>query len=60
MKKINVSLSLLLTTLPLCMDATNNNPPPLATHKHVILFIWDGLRPDSITAAHTPNLYRLK
>src|SRR5579875_1090625 len=34
-------------------------PPP--THvRLVILMVWDGLRPDSVTAAATPNLYRLE
>lgn len=27
--------------------------------KNVILFVWDGLRPDSVTPADTPNLYHL-
>ena len=31
--------------------ATNN--------KNVIVFVWDGLRPDSISASATPNLYHL-
>lgn len=35
---------------------TTMAPPP---HK-VILFVWDGLRPDAITAKNTPNLYRIK
>src|SRR4051794_5047112 len=26
----------------------------------VIIFVWDGMRPDSITAADTPNLLALK
>ncbi len=28
--------------------------------KNIILFIWDGLRPDSINIKDTPNLYHLK
>ena len=28
--------------------------------KRVILFVWDGMRPDSITEADTPNLAALK
>jgi arylsulfatase A-like enzyme len=26
----------------------------------VVIFVWDGLRPDAINSADTPNLYRLK
>ena len=28
--------------------------------KKVIVFVWDGLRPDSVSQADTPNLYALK
>src|SRR5689334_10892897 len=39
-------------------------PPDMATAatptKKVIVFVWDGLRPDSVTQADTPNLYALK
>lgn len=28
--------------------------------KRVILFVWDGLRPDSVTEKDTPNLFRLQ
>lgn len=27
--------------------------------EHVVIMIWDGLRPDSVTEAQTPNLYKL-
>jgi predicted AlkP superfamily pyrophosphatase or phosphodiesterase len=27
--------------------------------KHVIIYVWDGLRPDSVTEENTPNLYKL-
>lgn len=26
---------------------------------YIIIFVWDGLRPDSVTAQDTPNLYKL-
>jgi predicted AlkP superfamily pyrophosphatase or phosphodiesterase len=32
---------------------------PVASQR-VIVFVWDGLRPDSVTQADTPNLYRLR
>src|SRR5215467_4563286 len=33
-------------------------PPPAIPHK-VIVMVWDGLRPDSVTMADTPNLAAL-
>src|SRR5450432_3666707 len=33
---------------------------PKATKPKVIVFVWDGLRPDSITQQNTPNLARLR
>ena len=34
-------------------------PPPAGAHHRVIVFVWDGMRPDSITDADTPNLLAL-
>lgn len=34
------------------------DPPPAARHR-TIIFVWDGLRPDSINAVDTPNAYAL-
>ncbi len=36
--------------------ATENRPSP----NKVIVFVWDGLRPDAVNPADTPNLYRLR
>ena len=36
--------------------ATATTPPT----KKVIVFVWDGLRPDSVSQTDTPNLYALK
>lgn len=33
---------------------------PAATHNKVIVFVWDGLRPDSINAVDTPRLNTLR
>jgi arylsulfatase A-like enzyme len=33
-------------------------PPP--ADRSVIVFVWDGLRPDGVTAADTPNLAKLR
>jgi predicted AlkP superfamily pyrophosphatase or phosphodiesterase len=35
---------------------TGSAPAPTRT----IIMVWDGLRPDSVTAANTPNLYELR
>ncbi|HMG57600.1 MAG TPA: hypothetical protein VK601_29070, partial [Kofleriaceae bacterium] len=32
-------------------------PPP---DRSVIIVVWDGLRPDAVTPAETPNLVRLR
>jgi arylsulfatase A-like enzyme len=39
-----------------CMDPQ----PGSAAAKRVIIFVWDGLRPDSINATDTPTLAKLK
>ncbi|MCA1663089.1 MAG: alkaline phosphatase family protein, partial [Myxococcales bacterium] len=41
-------------------DLANGGDDAGTPKKHVILFVWDGLRPDSITAADTPNLHALQ
>jgi arylsulfatase A-like enzyme len=35
-------------------------PAPAASRARVIVFVWDGLRPDAITRAETPNLHALR
>jgi predicted AlkP superfamily pyrophosphatase or phosphodiesterase len=48
---------LLLTSLVSALPACSSSP---ATQPHkVILFVWDGLRPDVITQQDTPNLLAL-
>lgn len=42
----------------MCQSASPAKTSPKA--KQVILFVWDGLRPDSITLKDTPNLYKIK
>lgn len=52
---LNLSLLFTLNTLAKAPSLT------AATRaKHIIIFIWDGLRPDSISAKNTPMLYQLK
>src|SRR5687768_3340098 len=38
---------------------SNSKAPATSSQNRVILFIWDGLRPDSVTAENTPNLHQL-
>jgi arylsulfatase A-like enzyme len=53
---------LLITLIGLMayLNVAQANTANVKTPRHVILFIWDGLRPDSISPIDTPNLYRLK
>ena len=45
-----------------CSSATKagGGPPPSPQQTRVIVFVWDGLRPDSISTNDTPNLVRLR
>lgn len=57
MKLRAISMGLLAAFTGACLPAaaaTGNTP------KRVIIFVWDGLRPDSVNAADTPNLHALK
>ena len=51
-------LGITLSTNGLADSVTKPQYPTQA--KRIILFIWDGLRPDSISLKHTPHLYQLK
>jgi predicted AlkP superfamily pyrophosphatase or phosphodiesterase len=57
LKKICLALSaasLLLSVLPAYATPSN------AKDHNVVIFVWDGLRPDSVTAADTPNLLKMR
>jgi predicted AlkP superfamily pyrophosphatase or phosphodiesterase len=42
-------------------SAQRREPSPANAHKpKVIVLVWDGLRPDSVSAEHTPNLTTLR
>ena len=44
----------------LAAAALAENPPPFkAKAEHVLLCVWDGMRPDFITPENTPNLHAL-
>ena len=35
-------------------------PRRFPDERKIIIFVWDGLRPDSVTAKDTPNLYAMR
>jgi hypothetical protein len=52
-----VCISLMLCGIVL-LSVYNSDPAAAAgTQRKVILFVWDGLRPDSVTRKTTPNLW---
>jgi len=62
MKKLLLSIALLTSLLFTLayggpFDSSSGASP--VQKKKVILFVWDGLRPDSIDPKNTPNLYNL-
>jgi predicted AlkP superfamily pyrophosphatase or phosphodiesterase len=48
----------LVTCLGLASCATPMSAPPASTR--TIIFVWDGLRPDSVSKQETPNLWSLR
>ncbi len=50
---------LLLTTIA-CSHRASRSERTRDQRARVIVFVWDGLRPDAITRADTPNLYALR
>ena len=44
-----------------CGSSSNNTPTPTTVQPtRTIVMVWDGLRPDSVNATDTPNLYELR
>ena len=41
-------------------DGGGGKDAPVTMSPRVIIFVWDGLRPDSVTAQNTPNLAKLR
>ena len=35
------------------------DPKPNGTAQHIVVLVWDGMRPDFVTPQHCPNLYSL-
>jgi predicted AlkP superfamily pyrophosphatase or phosphodiesterase len=66
MYRITFRIGAIASIAILSIAACAQNPSPSKTAvtdhhaKRVILFVWDGMRPDSITETDTPNLAALK
>ena len=57
------SIAVILTTTTLvtaCGGGGSSSSPAAATPTRTIIMVWDGLRPDSVNAVDTPNLYALR
>ncbi|WP_157947722.1 alkaline phosphatase family protein [Abditibacterium utsteinense] len=51
-----------LSSLVFAQGTVQSAIPQAATKnetEHVVMMVWDGLRPDSVSAQNTPNLFRL-
>ena len=50
-----------LVALAACRSPISVPPPAAPAHRNrVIVFVWDGLRPDSVNATDTPRLHALR
>ncbi len=52
--------ALALALLGSCSSNSNKPAPEQPQPTRTIIMVWDGLRPDSVSAAITPNLYELR
>lgn len=48
------------TPAPTPTPSATPTPVAMQTPTRTIIFVWDGLRPDDVTQADTPNLYALR
>lgn len=52
--------ALLFALFILCLPATARaDPDPRGKERHVVIIVWDGMRPDSVSERHTPALWKL-
>src|SRR5258706_260485 len=51
--------AILLTLATLSASALAADPKPNGTAEHVLVVLWDGMRPDFIAPQFCPNLYNL-
>lgn len=60
LKEICWTLSgLLLFATTTLVNAATDDETSKDNTKYIIIYVWDGLRPDSVTAKNTPTLYAL-
>src|SRR5258707_1423036 len=59
MRRVVRHVVLLLLTTIACSHTPSRSERTRDQRARVIVFVWDGLRPDAITRADTPNLYAL-
>jgi predicted AlkP superfamily pyrophosphatase or phosphodiesterase len=57
MLKTLLHLAMTVISLTSCFAFANQAVPEVNHARHVILFIWDGLRPDALSQERTPHLY---
>jgi predicted AlkP superfamily pyrophosphatase or phosphodiesterase len=56
MKKTILHFTIAVLSIASSLALAEQATPP-SNAKHIILFIWDGLRPDAVSQEKTPNLY---
>lgn len=59
MKLLLIVVTVFFGLLPPVISAEKNPPSRPAKAEHIILMVWDGMRPDFISPQFTPNLYQL-
>ncbi|MES2570621.1 MAG: alkaline phosphatase family protein [Verrucomicrobiota bacterium] len=52
-------MSLLLLSISSALPSGLAAPTPNGRAEHIVVVVWDGMRPDFITPQHCPNLYAL-
>ena len=57
--KVIPSILVIASLITGCGSSSVTTTAPLSPTRTIVM-VWDGLRPDSINAVDTPNLYNLK
>src|SRR4051794_31094151 len=52
-------MRILFLSLALFVNSFTNKCLAATNSRHVLLVVWDGMRPDFITAQYSPTLYQL-
>lgn len=58
LRKVSVLLTSSLLLAP-NLGAIEGNRPDLRKDRHVVVVVWDGMRPDFVSAQNTPTLWKL-